>query len=136
MNTNLNHRIVVASLNHRYPSTPDLVKEYVSEFEHQDGLSCWRNSFKTLDELFVDFELYAASSDRPVMRGDVTLEDAIRVMASQTISTAKMVAVEGNDDPDQVEPAGVDLFEFIVEGEFVNNDSIMEEIARQLGVEL
>jgi len=40
------------------PDTPNLVKEYINEAEHQDGNSTWKDNYSTTKDITQDFDLY------------------------------------------------------------------------------
>ena len=48
----------VAYLREIYPNEKDLVEEYISEAENQDGYSCWDDLYGTLGQVTQDYELY------------------------------------------------------------------------------
>lgn len=60
--TALNHTNVRLTLHHTFPTKYELVEEYISESEHQDGRECWKENFKKLADVVADFQLYESAS--------------------------------------------------------------------------
>jgi hypothetical protein len=44
-------------------TTPDVVEEYISEAEHGDGREYWTENFKTIQEVYDDFDLFVRARD-------------------------------------------------------------------------
>lgn len=63
MTTHITGAQVRAYLKATCTDDAEIVDEYVDEFEHQDGASCWDDHFNHLEDVTADFLLYVENRE-------------------------------------------------------------------------
>lgn len=72
-------RVCRDHLHNSYPDDKEIVKEYIGEAEHQDGIAYWFN-FQSMEQVEVDFELYLV--ERGPVEGDLDKKGEYRIFSS------------------------------------------------------